>query len=97
LNVFFSPRVFQQRIDHKSIPMCAYTGPVEANNISKIFDQSCPDSNYLRELALEDGLIYQFKDMTKRANIEGSKGIKIKVLICVCMYNEGRKAINLTL
>ncbi len=28
LNVFFSPRVYQQKIDHKSIPMCAYTRPV---------------------------------------------------------------------
>lgn len=28
LNVFFSPRVFQQKIDHRSIPMCAYTRKV---------------------------------------------------------------------
>lgn len=97
LNVFFSPRVFQQRIDHKSIPMCAYTGPVDANNISKIFDQACPDSNYLRELTLKDGLIYQFKQMTKRDHSLGREPIKIKVLICVCMYNEGLDAINLTL
>ncbi len=97
LNVFFSPRVFQQRIDHKSIPMCAYTGPVEANNISKIFDQPCPDSNYLRELNIRDGMIYQFKQMTKYDRTSHREPIKIKVLICVCMYNEGLGAINLTL
>lgn len=97
LNVFFSPRVFQQRIDHKSIPMCAYTGPVEANNISRIFDLPCPDSNYLRELTLKDGMIYQFKNMTKHDRQGRREAIKIKVLICVCMYNEGLGAINLTL
>lgn len=66
LNIFFSPRVYQQKIDHKSIPMCAYTRPVEATNISKIFDQQCPDSNDLRELNMKDGLIYQLKQMNRR-------------------------------
>lgn len=66
LNVFFSPRVYQQKIDHKSIPMCAYTRPVEATNIAKIFDQQCPDSSDLRELDMKDGLIYQLKQMNRR-------------------------------
>ena len=77
--------------------MCAYTGPVEANNISKIFDLPCPESNYLRELAVKDGMIYQFKQMTKHDRQAPREGLKIKVLICVCMYNEGLSAINLTL
>lgn len=24
INIFFSPRVFQQKIDHRSIPLCKY-------------------------------------------------------------------------
>lgn len=66
LNVFFSPRVYQQKIDHKSVPMCAYTRPVEATNIAKIFDQQCPDTKDLRELNMKDGLIYQLKQMNRR-------------------------------
>ena len=66
LNVFFSPRVFQQKIDHKSIPMCGYTRKVEATNIAKIFDQQCPDAADLRELNERDGLIFQLKQMNKR-------------------------------
>ena len=65
LNVFFSPRVYQQKIDHRSIPMCAYTRKIEASNISKITDQQCPDSADLRELTMKDGLIYQLKQMNK--------------------------------
>lgn len=99
LNVFFSPRVYQQKIDHKSIPMCAYKRAVEATNIAKIFDQQCPDSGDLRELTMKDGLIYQFKQMNKRdENCEKSRTpLKIKVLACVCMYNENKNAIQLTL
>jgi hypothetical protein len=89
LNVFFSPRVYQQKIDHRSIAMCAYTRKVEATNISKIFDQQCPDQNDLRELNMKDGLIYQLKQMNKKIKTsEGTKEpLKIKVLLCVCMYN----------
>jgi hypothetical protein len=25
LNVYFSPRVYKDRIDHKNLPLCAYT------------------------------------------------------------------------
>ena len=77
--------------------MCAYTRPVEASNISKIFDQQCPDSNDLRELNLKDGLIYQFKTMNKREPQSRSEPLKIKLLMCVCMYNENKNAIQLTL
>jgi len=95
LNVFFSPRVYQQKIDHKSIPMCSYTRPIEATNIAKIFDQQCPDQNDLRELNMKDGLIYQLKQMNKKRS--GEPALKIKVLMCVCMYNENKNAIQLTL
>jgi len=81
LNIFFSPRVSQRKINHKSIPMCIYTRKIESTNISKIFDQLEPDPVDLKELTVKDGLIYQFKQMFKKT------GLKIKVLMCVCMYN----------
>ena len=38
-------------------------------------------------------MIYSFKETELR---EGGMG-RIKILICICMYNEGGNAINLTL
>jgi hypothetical protein len=60
LNIYTSPRVSQQRIDHKSIPLCIYTGPIEANNVSKYYDQKNPELIYLRNLEKPDGLLHQF-------------------------------------
>ena len=44
-------------------------------------------------------MIYQFSGMNIRAPGEelSRRPLGIKVLICVCMYNEGQTAINLTL
>lgn len=96
LNVYSSPRVFQQKIDHKSRPLCIYTGPIEANNVSKFFDQRTPEDIYLRKIDKADGLIYQFSQMNVQQ--PGSKEtLGIKLLLCVCMYNESKNAINLTL
>jgi hypothetical protein len=78
--------------------MCAYTRKIESTNISKIFDQQCPESSDLRELNIKDGLIWQFKQMNKNErNASNDPAPKIKVLMCVCMYNESKNAINLTL
>ena len=89
LNVYFSPRVYQQKIDHRSIPMCKYKRPIEATNISKISDQQSPDTVDLTSLSLGDGLIYKFGQMNKPHMIDGMEqpALKIKVLVCVCMYN----------
>lgn len=99
LNVYFSPRVFQQKIDHRSIPMCKYKRPVQASNIKKIADQQSPDASDLTSLSLGDGLIYKLNQMNKPQMIDGMEQapLKIKVLACVCMYNESKNAINLTL
>jgi len=44
-------------------------------------------------------MIYQFAQMNKPQIIDGMEQppLKIKVLACVCMYNESKNAINLTL
>ena len=65
LDVYFSPRVFQQKIDHRSIPLCKYTRPVEASNIKSLADQQSPDASDLTSLSLTDGLIYKFSQMNK--------------------------------
>jgi hypothetical protein len=99
LNVYTSPRVFQQKIDHTSRPLCIYTGSIEANNVTKYHDQRPPEVAYLRKIDQADGLIYQFSQMNARPKDPqlGNKPLGIKILICVCMYNESKNAINLTL
>ena len=79
--------------------MCKYTGAIEATNIKKISDQQSPDSANLTSLSMPDGLIYKFSQMNKPQMIDGMEQppLKIKVLACVCMYNESKNAINLTL
>lgn len=95
-NAYFSPRFYMDRVDYRSIPMCAYTGKIEATNIAKIHDKPTPPSTYLRELQMSDGLIYQMKRMSLWDETR-QRPPKIKVIICVCMYNESKNAINLTL
>lgn len=100
LNVYFSPRVYKDRVDHKNLPMCAYGRKVESTNVAALYDQPQPNRSDLREFTLADGLIYQFGAMGSfsRSNHDTNNApIKLKVLICVCMYNEGQTAINLTL
>lgn len=63
LDVYFSPRVYKDRVDHRNLPMCAYNRKVESNNAGKIYDQPTPNRSDLREFKLSDGLIYQFSGM----------------------------------
>ena len=102
LNIYSSPRVFQQKVNHRSRPLCIYTGPIEANNLTKYYDQRTPEDGYLREVDCSEGLLYQFYQMKTRRvmAVEGSErkeALGLKLLICVCMYNESKNAINLTL
>ncbi len=75
INIYSSPRVFQQKIDHKSRPLCIYTGPIEANNLSKFYDQRTPEDCYLRQIDQTDGLIYQFNEMNNRKERNPITGI----------------------
>ena len=45
------------------MPLCIYTGPIEANNVSKYYDQRTPDMAYLRKIDISDGMIHQFQQM----------------------------------
>jgi hypothetical protein len=50
INIYSSPRVFQQKVDHKSRPLCIYTGPIEANNLTKFYESRTPEDTYLRPI-----------------------------------------------
>ena len=69
--------------------MCLYTHPIEASNIKKISDQQSPDAANLTSLSMKDGMIYQFSQMNKPQMVDGMEQppLKVKVLMCVCMYN----------
>ena len=69
--------------------MCKYKRPIEATNISKISDQLSPDTADLTSLSLGDGMIYGFGQMNKPQKINGMEqpALKVKVLVCICMYN----------
>lgn len=98
LDVYFSPRVYKDRVDHRNLPMCAYNRKVESTDVGRIYDQPVPNRSDLREFKLSDGMIYQFSGMNIPFGEELiRKPLGVKVLICVCMYNEGQTAINLTL
>lgn len=97
LNVYFSPRVYKDRVDHKNLPLCAYNRKIESTNVASLYDQQAPKRHDLREFTLADGLIYQFGAMGSFSSSQPAEKLKLKVLICVCMYNEGQTAINLTL
>ena len=75
INIYSSPRVFQQKIDNKSRPLCIYTGPIEANNLTKFYDQRTPEDCYLRQIDQTDGLIYQFNEMNNRKERNPVTGI----------------------
>lgn len=79
--------------------MCKYKRPIQASNIKSIADQQSPDASDLTSLTLNDGLIYMFNQMNKPQMFDGMQQapLKIKVLACVCMYNQSKNAINLTL
>ncbi len=76
--------------------MSAYSRKVESNNVNSIFNRSEPAHSDLRRFGIRDGLIYQFGQMARRKQRDDSR-LNMKVLICVCMYNEDINAINTTL
>lgn len=82
-----------QRVNNAKVPLLKYRDTITINNASNRFYGNIVESKYLRKIEAKDGMIHSFKKMSKdRFNI-GS----IKILICVCMYNESKNAINLTL
>ena len=66
INIYTSPRYFQQKIDHTSRPLAIYSGPVEANNVTRYYDQKAPDLSFLRKVDIADGMLWQFSEMNTR-------------------------------
>jgi hypothetical protein len=48
LNVYFSPRIYKDRVDHKNLPLCAYSRKVESSNVAALYDQPTPNRSDLR-------------------------------------------------
>ncbi len=76
--------------------MSAYARKIESNNVNTIFNSQKPAPCDLRRFGIRDGLIYQFSQMGERS-AAGTEPLRMKLLICVCMYNEDISAINTTL
>ncbi len=93
INIYSAPRVFQQRIQNDRIPLLRYKEKIYANNCRKSYEQPIPEPSTLSKFKPSDGIIYNLRDIKHKVNDIGP----IKILICVCMYNESRNAINLTL
>ena len=90
--MYSCPRVSRQRVNNSKIPLLKYRQRIFAHN-EITYEKDFIESGLLRRFEEKDGLIYSFKNMSKA--VEGIN--RIKVLICVCMYNESKNAINLTL
>ena len=93
INIYSAPRVFQQRIQNDRIPLLKYKEKIYSNNCRKSYESLVPEPQFLSKFQPKDGFIYNMRDIKHRSNDIGP----IKILICVCMYNESRNAINLTL
>jgi len=93
LNCYSSSRVANQRVNNAKIPLLKYREAIRINDCSKSYDSEFVDPNLLRKFETKDGLIHSIKTMKRELPQIGN----IKILICVCMYNESKHAINLTL
>jgi hypothetical protein len=88
-----SPRVNQQRVNKEQIPLCKYAKTITPD-ITVYNDAKIPDRVDLRVFQPQDGMICNFKEISKDPELKiGS----IKILVCICMYNEGSGAIQQTL
>lgn len=96
LNVVCSPRIFQQKIRTDRISLTRYKERIYANGCRKSYEESLVPTNYLTKFSPDDGMIYNMRNIRSKENSEFPVG-SIQILICVCMYNESRNAINLTL
>lgn len=92
ISIYSAPRVHQQRVQNDRVPLLKYKEKIYANNCRKSYEQATPDPIHLGKFTQNDGMIFNYRDIRKADGLG-----PIKILICVCMYNESRNAINLTL
>lgn len=95
LTIYQCPRFYKGSIivDGRA-PLTKYKNRIYANNYQHIIQEDAPDKTSISNFGKEDGLLYELGEMRKR---DGFLGQGLKVLICVCLYNESRRALETTL
>ena len=96
VNIVCSPRVYQQRIRADRISLTKFKERIYASNCKTSFEDDLVPTQFLSKFSEGDGMIYNMRDIRSKENNANPVGA-IKILVCVCMYNESRHAINLTL
>lgn len=78
-------------------PLSKYLPRISASNCTKIIHDDTPEKNEISNFEPSDGLVYYLGKLSKRIK-GGSYYFKgIKVIVCICMYNESKNAIETTL
>lgn len=95
LTIYQCPRFYKGSIIvDGTAPLTKYKNRIYANNYQQIIQEGPPDKTSIASFSKEDGLLYELGEMCKQ---EGFLGQGLKILICVCLYNESRKALETTL
>ena len=102
LNVFCCPRFYKGLIvaDGRQ-PLSKYIPKITASNFNKMVQDDSTEVSEISNFEPADGLLYYLGKLTKKNKINSGKPSYhfrgIKCLICVCMYNESKHAIETTL
>lgn len=99
LNIFCCPRFYKGLIVADGrLPLSKYIPKISATNCTKIIQDDTPERSEITNFEASDGLIYCLGKLTKKIKQNGGYYFRgIKCLICVCMYNESKYAIETTL
>ena len=84
------------------MPLTKYIPKITASNFNKMFYDDTPERNEISNFEPSDGLMYYMGKLTRKtkktANGGGGYFFKgIKCLICICMYNESKYAMETSL
>lgn len=75
-------------------PLTKFKNRIYANNCKQIIQEEAPEKTSIANFDESDKLLYLLGEM-RRTEGFGNRGIKI--LVCVCMFNESRAALETTL
>ena len=98
LNIFCCPRFYKGLIiaDGRA-PLSKYLPRISASNCTKIIHDDTPEKNEISNFEAGDGLVHYLGKLSKRRKDGGYYFKGVRVIICICMYNESRHAIETTL
>lgn len=75
-------------------PLTKFKNRIYANNCKQIIQEDAPDKTSISNFTKDDGLLHLLGEMRKT---EGFGGKGIQIIVCVCMFNESRVALETTL